>query len=45
MILQDLGLVHDVRHNDVPRFAFEEEFAEYLTLQMTAILDPGLEQG
>lgn len=33
MILQNLGLVHDIRHNDVPRFAFEEEFAEYLTLQ------------
>jgi hypothetical protein len=33
MILQNLGLVRDVRHNDVPRFAFDEVFAEYLTLQ------------
>jgi hypothetical protein len=33
VILQNLGLVHDIRHNDVPRFAFEEGFAEYLTLQ------------
>ena len=33
MILQNLGLVRDIRHNDVPRFAFDEEFAEYLTLQ------------
>jgi hypothetical protein len=30
MILQNHGLVRDIRHNNVPRFALEEEFAEYL---------------
>jgi hypothetical protein len=30
MILQNHGLIRDIRHNDVPRFAIEEEFAEYL---------------
>lgn len=30
MILQNHGLVRDIRHNDVPRFAIEEEFADYL---------------
>jgi hypothetical protein len=30
MILQNQGLIRDIRHNDVPRFAIEEEFAEYL---------------
>jgi hypothetical protein len=29
-ILQNYGLISDIRHNDVPRFAFQEEFAEYL---------------
>ncbi len=30
MILQNHGLIRDIRHNDVPRFAIEEKFAEYL---------------
>ena len=30
MILQNHGLLRDIRHNDVPRFAIEEEFADYL---------------
>jgi hypothetical protein len=30
MILQNHGFLRDIRHNDVPLFAFEEEFAEYL---------------
>jgi hypothetical protein len=30
MILQNHGLIRDIRHNDVPRFTIEEEFAEYL---------------
>jgi hypothetical protein len=30
MILQNHGFIRDIRHNDVPRFAFEEEFADYL---------------
>lgn len=30
MILQNQGLIREIRHNDVPRFAIEEEFADYL---------------
>jgi hypothetical protein len=29
-ILQNHGLVHDIRHNDVPRYAISEQLAEYL---------------
>lgn len=29
-ILENHALISDIRHNDVPRFAFGEEFAEYL---------------
>jgi hypothetical protein len=29
-ILANYGLISDIRHNDVPRYAFREEFVEYL---------------
>lgn len=29
-ILQNHGLIHDIRHNDVPRFSISEVFAEFL---------------
>jgi hypothetical protein len=34
MILQNHGLIRDIRHNDVPRFAIEEEFSDYLVRGM-----------
>jgi hypothetical protein len=30
-ILENLGLIRDIRHNDVSRFAIEEKLADYLT--------------
>ena len=29
-ILENHALISDIRHNDVPRFAFQEEFAQFL---------------
>jgi hypothetical protein len=29
-ILQNHGLIHDIRHNDVPRYSISEAFAEFL---------------
>jgi hypothetical protein len=33
-ILQNIGLIRDIRHNDVSRFSIEEDLAEYLQLGM-----------